>query len=181
MDIMELDNVDRGAKDIDFQPLDQAARKIARFEEKAVYQGFKEGMIKGLSQAAESSVKLDMSSGSGIVSSVSQGLAELTQAAVEGPYTLVASSELLTALDTKTEGYPVRHRVEQLLEGGTIVFNPGNYGSYLISTRGGDMELTLGQDYSIGYVSHSQGKVTLFIAETFTFRVISPEGIVQLS
>lgn len=181
MDIMELDNVDRGAKDIEFGPLDQAAKKLAQFEEKAIYNSFMEGKITGLRDAAENSVQLNTESGSAIVSSISEGLGKLQQAAVEGPYTLVASAEAWAALDTKSEGYPVRNRVEQLLGGGTIVFNPGNYGTYLVSTRGGDFEMTLGQDYSIGYVSHSQGKVTLFIAETFTFRVISPEAVVELT
>ena len=86
-----------------------------------------------------------------------------------------------TALDTQSEGYPLRDRISRLLEGGSIIYNPGNHGSYLVSTRGGDLELTLGQDFSVGYVSHQQGKVTLFIAETFAFRVIGPEVIVSLT
>lgn len=181
MDIMELDSIDRGAKDIDFDSLDEAAKKIAQFEETAVYKGFDAGKIKGIKEAAESSVKLDTGSGNGIISSVSKAISTLTRQSVEGPYTLVTSPELWTALDTQSEGYPLRDRITRLLEGGSIAYNPGDHGSYLVSTRGGDLELTLGQDFSLGYVGHSHGKVTLFIAETFTFRVIGPEVIVSLT
>ena len=37
LDVIELDNVVRGAKDVDLGNLEDAARKIALFEEKVVY------------------------------------------------------------------------------------------------------------------------------------------------
>jgi uncharacterized linocin/CFP29 family protein len=181
MDIMELDSIDRGAKDIDFDSLDEAAKKIAQFEEDAVYNGFKGGNIKGIKETAESSITLDKGSGNGIISTVSQAVSTLTRQSVEGPYTLITPPDLWTALDTQSEGYPLRDRISRLLEGGSIVYTPEDHGAYLVSTRGGDLEMTVGQDFSIGYVSHGQGKVTLFIAETFTFRVIGPEAIVSLT
>ena len=46
--------------------------------------------------------------------------------------------------------------------------------------RGGDSELVVGQDFSIGYQSHSATEVNFYITETFTFRVITPEAFVEL-
>lgn len=39
----EMDNILRGAKDIDLEPLEEAAHKIAMFEENAVYNGYQDG------------------------------------------------------------------------------------------------------------------------------------------
>jgi uncharacterized linocin/CFP29 family protein len=48
----------------------------------------------------------------------------------------------------------------------------------LVSARGGDYELTIGQDFSVGYQSHSSTEVNFYITESFAFRVITPESIV---
>jgi len=179
LDIWELDNVDRGAKDINFDALDEAAKKIAQFEEEAVYKGFKGGGITGLSETAENSVNLDTSSSGAILNTVSQTVTTLNSKAVGGPYTLIAGPKLWTALNTNSEGYPLRDRIQKIL-GGNIIYNPGNLGNFVVSTQGGDFELTIGQDLSIGYMSHTSTSVKLFLTETFTFRVIAPEAAVVL-
>jgi uncharacterized linocin/CFP29 family protein len=175
----ELDNVDRGAKDIDFSSLDEAAKKIANFEEKAVYQGLSDARISGLREAAEhEAVQLKTDSPGEILKGISEGVAKLSEASVEGPYALVCGPKEWSQLDTvSSEGYPLRSRIERLI-GGEIIRSPGDYGNFLVSLRGGDMELTVGQDFSIGYVGHTGSTVTLYLTETFTFRVISPEVIV---
>ncbi|MFW5687761.1 MAG: family 1 encapsulin nanocompartment shell protein, partial [Bacteroidota bacterium] len=48
LNIWELDNVARGAEDIDLDSLEEAAREIAKFEENAIFEGFKAANIKGL-------------------------------------------------------------------------------------------------------------------------------------
>jgi uncharacterized linocin/CFP29 family protein len=50
----------------------------------------------------------------------------------------------------------------------------------LLSTRGGDYELTVGQDLSIGYASHDRTDVELFLTESFTFRVLEEKAAVFL-
>jgi uncharacterized linocin/CFP29 family protein len=47
-----------------------------------------------------------------------------------------------------------------------------------VANRGGDLELTVGQDFAIGYHSHSANEISLFVTESFTFRVIAPEAII---
>jgi uncharacterized linocin/CFP29 family protein len=46
--------------------------------------------------------------------------------------------------------------------------------------RGDDFELIVGQDISIGYLSHDQAKVTLYLEESVTFRLLSPQAAVPL-
>ncbi len=50
----------------------------------------------------------------------------------------------------------------------------------MLSTRGGDFELTVGQDFSIGYLGHSDTAVVLYLQESFTFRTLAPEAAVPL-
>lgn len=48
VDVQEMDNVVRGARDIDLRDLEQAAQKIALFEERVIYHGLPEANIRGL-------------------------------------------------------------------------------------------------------------------------------------
>ena len=41
-----------------------------------------------------------------------------------------------------------------------------------------DSELIIGQDFSVGYQSHTNTEVNFFITESFTFRTLAPEAIV---
>jgi uncharacterized linocin/CFP29 family protein len=69
--------------------------------------------------------------------------------------------------------------VRRLLDG-PIVWAPGLEGAAVLSLRGGDFELTVGQDWSIGYLDHSAEAVRLYLQESFTFRVLAPEAAVPL-
>lgn len=49
-----------------------------------------------------------------------------------------------------------------------------------MSRRGGDFELTVGQDLAIGYHVHDKVEVELFYAESFAFRALEPAAAVEL-
>ena len=51
----------------------------------------------------------------------------------------------------------------------------------MLTTRGGDFELTIGQDISIGYLSHSETTVRLYFQETLTFLLLTTEAAVVLA
>jgi uncharacterized linocin/CFP29 family protein len=51
----------------------------------------------------------------------------------------------------------------------------------VLSTRGGDFELTVGQDFSIGYLDHTATSVRLYLQESLTFRTLAPEAAVPLA
>ena len=52
----------------------------------------------------------------------------------------------------------------------------GADGALLVSTRGGDYELHLGQDLSIGYLSHDADSIELYLEESLTFLVQHRRG-----
>jgi hypothetical protein len=84
---------------------------------------------------------------------ISQALTALRLAGVGGPYNLVLSADAYTAVnETSVYGYPVHEHIARLLDG-QIIWAPAIEGAFLLSGRGGDFELRIGQDLSIGYLS----------------------------
>jgi uncharacterized linocin/CFP29 family protein len=51
----------------------------------------------------------------------------------------------------------------------------------VLTTRGGDFDLHLGQDVSIGYLSHTDSVVRLYLQETLTFLLPTSEAAVALA
>ena len=54
-------------------------------------------------------------------------------------------------------------------------------GSIVLSLRGGDFVFDSGQDVSIGYDSHDADVVRLYLEESFSFHVSTPEAAVALT
>jgi uncharacterized linocin/CFP29 family protein len=50
-----------------------------------------------------------------------------------------------------------------------------------VTTRGGDFELHIGQDVSIGYLSHNDDAVRLYLQESFTFLLLTSEAAIALT
>jgi hypothetical protein len=48
--------------------------------------------------------------------------------------------------------------------------------AFVLTTRGGDFDLHIGQDVSIGYLSHTDAAVRLYLQETFTFLLLNQRG-----
>jgi uncharacterized linocin/CFP29 family protein len=179
LDIWELDNLSRGAEDVDLSALEDAAAEAARFEEGVVYNGLADAGIEGLMASAGSSVDLPDGK-SGMLEGVSEAVTVFQDEAIEGPYTLLVDKDLWLSIATTSKGYPLKRQLEDLI-GGPIVYSPKVDDPVLVSTRGGDIELVLGQDFSIGYEDHGNGKVKLFLTESFGFRVLEPAAIVKLA
>jgi uncharacterized linocin/CFP29 family protein len=112
---------------------------------------------------------------------VAQAVSQLRLAGVNGPYALVLGSEPYTAVSGGSdEGYPVLKHIQPLIDG-DIIWAPAIRGGFVLSTRGGDFELDLGQDISIGYLGHSETSIQLYLQESFTFRLLTTEAAVALS
>ncbi|MGQ1888896.1 family 1 encapsulin nanocompartment shell protein [Thermophagus sp. OGC60D27] len=177
LNIWELDNMARGAKSIDLNNLEEAARKLARFEENAIYNGFNPSGIKGLSQAADFDPIALPENDEAFIKTISEAVAKFKNASIQGPYSLVLNMALWERFNASGKGYPLRKRVEVLL-GGAVIAAPFIDGAFMVSERGGDFELTIGQDISIGYESHNSKTVQLYFTESFTFRVIDPAAVI---
>ncbi len=175
-----IDDVERGAKDCDWSPVKEAMRKIAFAEDRAVFDGYTAAGIEGIRQVADNpGVPLPVSV-KRYSDAVAQAVGQLRLAGVEGPYALVLGANAYMAVSGGSDdGYPVFHHLERMVDGG-IVWAPAIEGGFVLSLRGGDFALTVGQDFSLGYLGHSAATLDLYVQETFTFRMLTAEAAVIL-
>lgn len=174
----DLDDISRGSKTTDLSALEDAARKLAMFEEKAIYTGMDSGCIEGLAGASSDPIAIPEDD-DGLVQAIAQASMTLRDRSVDGPYCLICQRDLWKRVMTVSKGYPLKKRIEALAD--RIILSPMVDCSFMVSTRGGDMEFVLGQDVSIGYSGTSQGMVDLFLTESFTFSIPGPEAVVSLA
>lgn len=176
-----IDDVERGSEDSDWQPLKDAAQKIAFAEDRAVFEGFEAADIKGIREGSSNPALTLPASVKNYSDTVAHALSELRLAGVNGPYMLVLGADAYTAASGGSdEGYPVLHHIRELVDG-DIIWAPAIQGGFVLSTRGGDFELSLGQDISIGYLSHTDTTVRLYLQESFTFQFYTSEAVVYLA
>lgn len=178
----ELDAVARGASDPNLQPVTDAAKAIALVEDRSIFHGYPAGRIQGLFEA---SAKARLTLSDDYVrypTAVAEAMTSLRRAGVDGPYAIVLGPRCFTGLSmtTTSAGFPVMEHVRHLVDG-PVVWALGLDGAVVLSTRGGDFELTVGRDISIGYQDHSATTVLLYIEESFTFRVLAAEAAVPLA
>jgi uncharacterized linocin/CFP29 family protein len=183
VDRQAVDDVERGAKDADWQPVKDAAKLIAFAEDRAIYHGFTAGGITGIHQASSNEpvpLPVDVHD---YPTAIAQAMTQLRLAGVDGPFSLILSADAYTALaETTDHGYPIRDHVSRVLgAGGEIIWAPAISGGYLLSGRGGDYQLYLGQDLSVGYLSHDLTSIELYLQESLTFVVQTTEAGVPLA
>jgi len=176
-----IDDVERGATDSDWSPLKEAAKKIALSEDRSVFEGYAAGGIQGIREGSSNQALKLPANVRGYPDVVAQAVSQLRLAGVNGPYALVMGANSYTAASGGSdEGYPVLQHIRRLVDG-EIVWSPAIEGCFVLSTRGGDLELDLGQDISIGYLSHSETTVRLYLQESFTFRLLTAEAVIALA
>src|SRR5262249_9712336 len=114
--------------------------------------------------------------------SVAKAVALLRAAGVDGPFGIALGPRCYTGVIETTEhgGYPLLEHLRMIL-GGPVVWAPAVDGAVVLSMRGGDFELSLGQDLAIGYATHDAATVGLYLEESLAFRVITPEAAVHLA
>jgi uncharacterized linocin/CFP29 family protein len=171
----ELRDFDRGAADFDVGPLDKAAHQIAVAENVAVFHGW-EGAFGGVSDACPHEVTDEYPR------PVAAAVQVLLQNGVKGSYALALGGEQYQRVVETAEhgGYPLLEHLHKILDG-PIVWAPGVKGAVVISLRGGDFLFESGQDLSLGYTSHTADAVQLYLEESFSFHVATPEAAVVLT
>lgn len=176
-----IDDVERGSEDSNWQPAKDAAKKFAFAEDRAIFDGYREANIQGIREGTNNPVKPLPADVRDYPDAVAQALDQLWRVGVNGPYSVVLGAGEYTELaETRDHGYPVLEHVKRIVDG-DIIWAPAIAGAFLLTTRGGDFELNIGQDVSIGYLSHTDSAVRLYLQETFTFRVLTSEASVALS
>ena len=181
LDRRAVDDVERGAKDPDWQPVKDAARRMAIAEDRAVFEGYPAAGIPGIRACAPGPGLALPADARGYPDVISQAVTALRLAGVGGPYSLLLSADAYTAVnETADHGYPVRDHLARVVDG-EIIWAPATDGAFVLSARGGDYELHLGQDLSIGYESHDAERIRLYFSESMTFLVHTPEAAVPLA
>ena len=177
----ELDAIDRGARDPDLDSVTAAAREIAIAEDRSIFHGYPAAHITGISQAqARSAVPLGTSHAD-YPGAVSAALTKLRDSGIDGPFAVLLNEQLYRDLAARTdEGYPILSHVQRMVDG-DIIWAPGLEGGLVISLRGGDFEISVGQDFSIGYLDHNAERVRLYIEESFTFLILSQQAAIPLT
>jgi uncharacterized linocin/CFP29 family protein len=176
----ELDAIDRGARDPDTDSVIDAARKIAMAEDHAIFHGYRAAGIIGLCEAQAAAAVLLSDAPQAYPVAVATALNRLRDAGVDGPYAVALSKRCYTDLTEATVGgYPVLEHVRRLVDG-PLVWAPGLAGAVVLSLRGADFEMTVGQDFSIGYLGHDDLRVRLYIEESFTFQLLSAQAAIPL-
>ena len=180
--LSELRDDDRGAPDADLESLDRAARQIAVAENVAVFHGWEGAAIGGIAESSPVEPRPLGESGEDYPRSVARAVEALREGGVGGPYGLaLGPDEHRHAIETAEHGgYPLFEHLRQIL-GGPFVWAPGVDGAVVVSLRGGDFRFDCGQDIAIGYDGHDAATVSLYLVETFTMRVVTPEAAVALT
>lgn len=178
--ILELDVVARGAEDPDLSEVVKAAEAMARAEDGAIFNGYQPAGIAGIVPSSPHA-PLRIAEPTDWPAVIVRAKEVLRSAGVGGPYALVLGPSAYDELSAGSEdGYPLSKRIERHLIEGPLVWAPAVSGAILISMRGGDYELTVGQDLSIGYAYHEKQTVELYLASSFTFRVLEPAAAIHL-
>ncbi len=176
-----IDDVERGANDSDWQPAKDAARKLAYAEDGAIFEGYAAPGIVGIRQGTSNPAMTLPGDVLAYPDAFAQALSHLRLAGVNGPYAVLLDADVYTALaETSDHGYPVLEHVKRLVED-KIIWAPAIHGAFVVTTRGGDFDLHIGQDVSIGYLNHSDTTVSLYLQETFTFLMLTAEAAIALA
>ena len=172
----ELDNILRGEKDTELDNLEEAAEKLALFEEDSIYNGNKQAGIKGLDEVAGKRIKLTKDAND-ILSAISEGAFAINDAYAKRPYDLIVSDEVYKRLNQMYQGGLLRKNVEAII-GGEVIRSRVLKGALLVPRDHEDLELTIGQDYSVGFEFYDAKNVKLFVMNSFTFRCLDDDIVV---
>ena len=183
LSLEDLEQIDRGGVAPDLDPVIQAARQSACFEEDAIYKGLPEGGYAGLLDSSPHKPVALPAKPEGFADAVGHAVLALQQRSIGGPYHLVLGTAAFQALTLgELQGGPLRKFVDKLLLGGSVRWSPVlDEGGALFSGRGGDSELTVGQDYAVGFAGTQDDTANFFLMASFAFRVIEPRAALALS
>jgi uncharacterized linocin/CFP29 family protein len=177
----ELERIDRGARSADLDPLRDAARLFAAAEDTALFEGYADADIPGILTGAETEGVVLSKDPARLPEALSRALEQLRQAGVQGPYAVALGPKTYAALDATAGegGYPVLRHVQRLVDR-PVVWAPSLRGGAVVSLRGGDFKMVCGRDASIGYLSHDEKKVRLYLEESFSAELAGREAVVPL-
>jgi uncharacterized linocin/CFP29 family protein len=177
----ELRAGDRGAEDVDFDDLDVAAQRIVEAENTAVFHSWPKAGVEGIATSSPHPPIVRKKSFEDYPGCVARAVELLLRNGIAGPYGIALGGEDYTSVVETAEhgGYPLLEHLREIVKG-PLVWAPGVKGAIVLSMRGGDFAFDCGQDLSVGYESHDAENVSLYIEESYSFRVLTPEAAVAI-
>lgn len=178
----EIDAIQRGAASPEFDDLAVAAREAAELENRSVFHGWEEAGIAGLTARSPHQGQPLGTDCQAYPATVARAVDQLRCSGIEGPYALVIGPVGYTRIVETAEqgGHLLLDHLEHVL-GGPVLWAPGVDGAVVVSKRGGDVVLDVGQDYAIGYRDHDAEAVHLYLEASFTVEVLEPDAAVTLT
>jgi uncharacterized linocin/CFP29 family protein len=178
----ELRDQDRGALDVDLSSLDDAAHRMAVAENVAVFHGWDGAQIAGVVGASPYDAMPLGEDAESYPRTVAGAVELLLRNGVGGPYGMALGREEYRRVVETAEhgGWPLLDHLRKILDG-PIVWAPGVDGAVVLSQRGGDFVFDCGQDLSIGYDRHDEQDVHLYLEQSFSFVIASPDAAVALT
>lgn len=181
LDRQQIDDVERGADDSDWQPAKEAARILAFAEDRAIFEGYAAAGIGGLREGTSNPVLTLPGDARAYPEVIARALGQLRREGVNGPYSALLGADAYIALSESSDhGFPIMEHIKAIVDG-EIIWAPAITGAFVLTTRGGDFALHLGEDVSIGYLSHDDRTVRLYLQETFTFLLLTTEASVAIN
>jgi uncharacterized linocin/CFP29 family protein len=181
LDRQQIDDVERGSADSDWQPVKDAAKLLAFAEDRAIFDGYAAAGIGGIREGTSNPILTLPTDVRAYPDAIAHALSQLRLEGVNGPYSVLFGAEAYTKLSESSDhGYPVMRHIKELVDG-EVIWAPAISGAFVLTTRGGDFALHLGEDVSIGYLSHDEKKVRLYLEESFTFLLLTTEASVALN
>ncbi|MGD9596012.1 MAG: family 1 encapsulin nanocompartment shell protein [Wolinella sp.] len=177
----EVEAILREANAFDISSIEKAAKKVCVAENELLFYGLKKEGIEGLIPSIPH--KPIKAKGDEILPAVAEGIKELVNSEIEGPYALLIQPQYFGKLFgvAGNSGYPLTLKLAELLQGNNIIVAPAlKSGALLVSLRGGDYELYSGMDIGVGYIEKKSTNHELFFFETLTFRINTPEASIAI-
>jgi uncharacterized linocin/CFP29 family protein len=179
INIWDMDDLVRGSKEVEFEDMENAARKIAEFEESSIYYGLEQANIDGIANSSGHKPLNYENKPESFLKAITDAVFTLVDSHVNGPYTLVMNTEKWKRISSFFMGYPLKKQLKEFIDG-QIILTQNVKDAMVVSERGGDFVFTLGNDISIGYHHADDKEVDLYFTESFTFRVIDPAAVVMI-
>ena len=135
-----LINVDIDIETADWEPLKEAAQRIAYAEDRAILDGYSAAGIRGIRPSSSNTVVPVPQDAVDVPEAISSALSQLRLAGVEGPYSVLLGAELYTLVsETSDHGVPILDHLNRLVDG-EIIWAPAIRGAVVVTTRGGDFD-----------------------------------------
>jgi uncharacterized linocin/CFP29 family protein len=178
LDRSDLDDVERGAQDGDWTAAGDAAVALALAEDRAIIEGYPAAGITGVRETSRERTVPSPTEVTSYPDAVARALALLRDAGVAGRYALLLGEEEWVRVTAGTEhGLPVTDHLRRLLDGDVLPARALE-SPLVLSARGGDFALHLVEDVSVGFLSHTEATVRLYVEEAFTFLDYTAEAAV---